>query len=199
MLLSKLSWISGKGLTSTQNNFCLKRNLNLVQLKTCYQTEREPTQKQVLPFSVETFEISPNLLNAPKTLKDLVNPYKNKKELIELQGQKEITNKNSKFGSFFKRFLVDILLFSAALVTMIIMLVVIYMVCRQSKLKTLVANIALQHVKEIEAADTTDRYCMCKTNWYITGMLLIMMIGIFYLVTKKSESLVCFKEDCFLM
>ena len=26
------------------------------------------TQEQILPFSIETFEISPNLLNAPKTL-----------------------------------------------------------------------------------------------------------------------------------
>ena len=46
------------------------------------------TQEQVLPFSVETFEINPNLLNAPKTLKDLVNQYNNKKKILELQGQK---------------------------------------------------------------------------------------------------------------
>ena len=26
------------------------------------------TQEQILPLSIETFEISPNLLNAPKTL-----------------------------------------------------------------------------------------------------------------------------------
>ena len=29
------------------------------------------TQEQILPLSIETFEISPNLLNAPKTLQDL--------------------------------------------------------------------------------------------------------------------------------
>ena len=108
------------------------------------------TQEQVLSFSVETFEINPNLLNAPKTLKDLVNQYKNKKKILELQGQREEerTKKDSKFGSFLNSFLVDILLFSATLVTMIIMLVVIYMVCGQSKLKALVANIALHVPKE---------------------------------------------------
>ena len=47
------------------------------------------TQEQGLPFSVETFEINPNLFNAPKTLKGLVNQYKNKKKVLELQGQKE--------------------------------------------------------------------------------------------------------------
>ena len=29
------------------------------------------TQEQILPISLETFEISPNLINAPKTLPDL--------------------------------------------------------------------------------------------------------------------------------
>ena len=28
-------------------------------------------QEQILPISLETFEISPNLINAPKTLQDL--------------------------------------------------------------------------------------------------------------------------------
>ena len=72
------------------------------------------------------------------------------------------------------------------------------MVCGQSKLKALVANIALQCVKEIEAADTTDMYCMCKTNWYIVGMLLIIMIGIFYLVTNKIKKSSLFKGQLFL-
>ena len=100
---------------------------------------------------------------------------------------------NSKFGSFLKSFLIDVLLFTAALVTMIIMLVVIYMVCGQSKLKTLVANIALQCTKGIEAADMTDRYCICKTNWYIIGMLLIIMLGIIDLDTNKIKKSSFFK------
>ena len=76
---------------------------------------------------------------------------------------------------------------------MIIMLIVIYMVCGKSKLKALVANIALQHAKGIEAADMTDRYCICKTNLYIVGMLLIIMIGIIYLVTNKIKKSSLFK------
>ena len=33
------------------------------------------TQEQILPLSIETFEINPNLLNAPKTLRDLAVQY----------------------------------------------------------------------------------------------------------------------------
>ena len=47
---------------------------------------------------------------------------------------------------------------------MIITLVVIYMICGQSKLKAVVANIALQCAKGLEAADVNDMFCMSKTQ-----------------------------------
>ena len=50
---------------------------------------------------------------------------------------------SSKFGSFLNSFMVDVLLFTAALITTVMTLVVMCMVCGQSKLKALVANIAL--------------------------------------------------------
>ena len=122
-------------------------------------------EEQVLPFSVESFQSNASLLNAPKMLKDFANQYQNKEKILELQEHidEERAKQSSKLGSFLNSFLADILLFSTALVTIIITLVVIYMVCRQSKLKTLVANIALQHVKGIEAAGPRyqDIYCVC--------------------------------------
>ena len=156
------------------------------------------TKEHVLPFSVESFEINASLLNASKMLKDFVNQYKNKMKILELQEHidEERTKQSSKFGSFLNSFLADILLFSATLVTIIIMLVVIYMVCRQSKLKNLVANIALQCVKGIEAADPRyqDIHCMCKMQWYAIGMLLIILLGMIYLVTNKIRSLICLED-----
>ena len=40
-------------------------------------------QEQILPISLETFEISPNLINAPKTLRDLAVGYRNKKNILD--------------------------------------------------------------------------------------------------------------------
>ena len=74
--------------------------------------------------------------------------------------------------------MVDMLLFIAALITIVVILVVMYMVCGQSKLKTLVVNIALQHTKAVEAANLPTRHCICEPNWYIMGLLLIMLLGI---------------------
>ena len=68
------------------------------------------------------------------------------------------------------------------------------MVCGESKLKTLVANIALQCAKGIEAADVKEVYCTCKTNWYLIGMLTIIVLGMLYLVTNKNKKSSLFKR-----
>ena len=59
------------------------------------------TQVQILTMSIETFEISPNLLNAPKTLQDLTVPCQNKKNILNKREQKlENPEETSKFKSF---------------------------------------------------------------------------------------------------
>ena len=88
-------------------------------------------------------------------------------------------------------------LFTVALITMIITIVVIYRVCGQSKLKALVTNIALQHTKIVEAADSTVRYCICKPNMYILGLLLKILLGITYLVMNKIRKSCLFMRYLF--
>ena len=55
----------------------------------------------------------------------------------------------------------------------------------QSKLKALVANITMQRIKAVKAADMSNMLCTCKTQWYIMGMLIIITLGMLYLDTNK--------------
>ena len=75
--------------------------------------------------------------------------------MTKLQLEKQHDNTKSKFKSFISSFIADIIGFSAALLTIIITLVIIYFVTGHSKLKTLVANIALQCIKTIEQQPST--------------------------------------------
>ena len=119
------------------------------------------TLEEILPLSTETFEIRPNLLNAPKTLQNLAVQYQNEKNILDKKEQElEKTKEISKFKSFLNSFLADILLFTAALVTMIITLVIIYIMYGQSKLKALVASIVMQCIKGVEATDVSDVLCV---------------------------------------
>ena len=137
------------------------------------------TQEQILPISLETFEINPNFINAPKTLRDLAIRYKNKRNTFDKEECNLDTPKenDSKFQSFLNSFIADVLIFTATLITLIIALIVIYVLYGQSKLKALVTNIAMQRIKAVEAADTNNMLCTCKTQWYIMGMLIIITLG----------------------
>ena len=59
------------------------------------------------------------------------------------------------------------------------------MIYRQSKLRALVTNIAMQRIKAVEATEVSDMLCTCKTQWYIMRMLIIITLGMLYLVTNK--------------
>ena len=145
------------------------------------------TQEQILPILLETFEISPNLINAPKTLQDLAVRYRNKKNILDKREQNsdKPEENNSKFETFLNSFLADVLIFTAALITLIIILIIMYVLYGQSKLKALVKNIAMQRIRAVEAADMSDILFTCKTQWYIMGILIIITLGMLYLVTNK--------------
>ena len=158
------------------------------------------TQEQILPISLKTFEISPNLINAPKTLQDLAVQYRNKKNILDKKEQDlDKMENSSKFQSFLNSFLADVLIFTAAFITLIVTLIIIYLLYGQSKLKALVMNIAMQRIKAVEAAGMSDILCTCKTQWYIMGMLIIITLGMLYLVTNKLIKQAFVKDICFLI
>ena len=109
--------------------------------------------KQVLPISLESFQITSSLLQAPKTLKDFIKQYQ---ENRKLNGQIEV-NQNSKFKTFISSFITDLLVLIAAILTVLITFIVIFIITGQSKLKMLVANIALQCVKAIDTLNTNNQ------------------------------------------
>ena len=103
------------------------------------------TQEKILPLSLEMFQINPNLISAPKNTARFSNPIQKQKEYFDKKEQElDKPKENSKFCSFLNSFLANVLLFRAALITLIITLIIIYIVYGQSKLKALVANIAMQ-------------------------------------------------------
>ena len=89
-------------------------------------------QLQILPISLGMFNANSSLLQASKTLKEFVNQYKGKRILMDLQ-EKKI--KEPKFNAFLNSYIRDVLVFAAGILSIILMFMVIYLLCRQSKLK----------------------------------------------------------------
>ena len=124
-------------------------------------------------------------------LKEYVNQYKEKRKLFDLQ-EKTINEKqneqNYKFESFITSFIVEALVFSAAPLTVIVTLVVIYMISGQSKLKTLVSNIVLQCIKAIEALNPEYQDIHCNLGMLKFIMILILVVVMILAFDKFRNS-----------
>ena len=135
-------------------------------------------EKQLLPISLELFEINSILLQAPKMLKDYIKQYQEHNEKLHLHQQSD--NTNSKFKTFISSFITDIIGFSAALFTVLSTLVIVYIVMGHSKLKMLVVNMALQCIKAVEAAALDPHYAICDIG--LVRILMILNLSIVTLI-----------------
>ena len=142
--------------------------------------------KQILPISLESFEINSSLLQAPKTLKDYIKHFQehNKKLQVNMPHH----NTKSNFKSFISSFIADIICFATVLLTIIMALVVIYIVTGHSKLKTLVTNIALQCIKTVDAAALNWNHIICDSG--LERILLIINLAVVTIMVfaKLSKS-----------
>ena len=141
----------------------------LVQLNVTLNTpiDRNWTSvKQPIPISLDSFQINPKLMHAPIMLKDFMEQYQENRMTITKH-----ENPKSKFQKFINSFLVDMLIFIAAILTVILVLVIIYVLTGQSKLRALITTMALQRVRAMEALNTDKSVQNCNS-----GLLKILMI-----------------------
>ena len=129
---------------------------------------------QILPISLESFEINSSLLQAPKMLKGYTQQLQEHNKKSHVNVSPHTTKSN--FKGFISSFIADIIDFVATLLTIITALVVIYIVTRHSKLKTLVANIELQRIRTVKAAALNPNHIICESG--LEKILLIMNLAV---------------------
>ena len=70
-------------------------------------------EKQILPISLESFQINTSLLQAPKILKDYIKQFQEHHKKLHLEKQHD--NTKSKVKGFILSFIADIIGFSTAI------------------------------------------------------------------------------------
>ena len=78
--------------------------------------------KQILPISLESFEINSSLLQAPKTLKDYIKQLQGHNKKLHVNVSPHWTKSN--FKGFISSFIADVIGFATALLTIITALVI---------------------------------------------------------------------------
>ena len=140
--------------------------------------------KQPIPISLDSFPINPKLMHAPIMLKDFMEQYQENKMMIIKQN-----NPRSKLRKFINSFLIDMLIFIAAILTVFLVLVIIYVLTGQSKLKALITTMALQRVRAMEALNTDRQVQNCNSGLLKVLMILNLVIVVSLLLRKIKKSI----------
>ena len=98
-------------------------------------------------------------------------------------------NSKSKFQKFINSFLVDTLIFIAAIPTVILVLVLIYILTGQSKLKALISTIALQRIRAMEILITDKPVQNCNSGLLKILMILNLVTVVSLLLRKIKKSI----------
>ena len=96
------------------------------------------SDRQSISISLDSFQVSSKLMHAPIMLKDFIEQYQKNRIMTTKQ-----ENPTSKFRMFINSFLVDMLIFIEAILTVFLVFVILYIITGQSKLKTLITTMAL--------------------------------------------------------
>ena len=150
------------------------------------------TEQQVFPIALQTSEFDTKLLQAPKTLKDLVRQHKQKGQLLD----KSKNGNNRK--SFFNNIIINIFLFIAAILSMLATAAIIHLVCKHTKLKALVTGITFQPIKQTEALIDKESITQnCTAQWYTIVALTLMVIGLIIYIFTITQRCTVFKRKLY--
>ena len=153
-------------------------------------TEHQPIDEglteyeQILPIhiNISSSNFDSSLQSRPSRLKDFI--YKHMQdiaqEIFDLQRRHTPhVHASLPYKNFFSNTIVNIFTFTTSMVSMITMILVIYLYCKQKHIRTIIASLILHKAKEVEAnTPTRPKSTECQTLAYIgiTLTLLSMMI-----------------------
>ena len=151
-------------------------------------------QEHILPISLESNDFDEELLSAPKTLRELVNKYKQRKLSFDKQHEtldNEKEEDNFIETSIFDHLAFNVFIFVMPIISVIVMFIVIKLIFKGEKMQTLVANLAtIRGVKaiskEIEAID--------KEYWIIIIWLSIILLCVLFLTIEKLYRMPMFRK-----
>ena len=130
-------------------------------------------------------------MHAPVMLRDFIEQYQeNSITATEWESQ------TSKFRTFINSFLIDLLVFIAAILTVFIIFVMIYIITGQSKLKALVATMALQRVRAVESLNTNSQTQNCNSE-LLKILMILHLVKVVSLLLRKIKKSVFFRGQPF--
>ena len=97
-------------------------------------------------------------------------------------------------NKFFDNIAIDIFLFIVAIISMLAVIAIIHIVCKHSKLKTLLTGIAFQPIKSTEVAVASQIQQHCTAQWYAIAALTLMIVLLIIHICLTMQRCTIFKR-----
>ena len=137
-------------------------------------------QEHVLPISLESNDFDEELLSAPKTLRELVERYKQKR--ISFDKQHETLDNEEKDDSFigtsiFDHLAFNIFIFAMAIISVVVIFIVIKLIFKGEKMQALLTNLAM--IKGVKAL-SEENEATNKEYWIIIIWLSLILLCVLF-------------------
>ena len=129
----------------------------------------------ILPVNLNISGFDKTLLHTSTNLKDFINSYTKRKEIFDLQERHETTVLNTNKNFFSNNHIVDIFVFISSIISLISATLIIYLLHKHKKIRTLMASLVLHQIKEV-GTTSGETNSECTTLAYIGIILTILSL-----------------------
>ena len=150
-------------------------------------------QEHVLPISLESDGFNEELLAAPKTLRTLVERYKQKRISFDKQHDTltDENGNNSIETSIFDHLAFDIFIFLMAIISIVIVFLVIKLIFKGKKMQTLLTNLAIVRGAKVVSEENET---ITKEYWIITVWLSLILFCVLFLTIERLYRMPIFRK-----
>ena len=145
------------------------------------------THEHLLPINLSIPDFDKSLLYASTNLKNFVQGYAKKKEILDLEEGHVSKILNSSKNLFSSNYIVDIFMFAASVISLISTTLIIYLLCKHKQIRTSITSVVLHKIKDVEASSNeTNSECQTLANMGIILTILSLVI-VTFLHYRKSR------------
>ena len=146
------------------------------------------TFKQTQPLALNVSKFDSDFLTAPRNLKDFIQHCKCKKDRFDLHERHVTIDLTTNKNVFSNNYIVDIFLFITTIISVLVVTLAIYLLCKHKKIKMLVASLVMQQIKEVGAVTQEEINTECKILTYVSLALTIFgLVMVAILHYRKSK------------
>ena len=148
-----------------------------------------------LPLNLSIPHFDNSLRHTLTKLKDSMNKYINNNKIFDLQQRHTVESLTSS-KNFFSSHIVNIFMFTSSIISIITITLVIYLFCKHKHIRTLVAGLVLNKIKEVEANSNPEgTNYECRALAYV-GIILTVLSMIIVTFLHYGKSRLCRGYRC---